>query len=295
MPRILRALLNDENRLQMAWRAVAFLAIYWIAVTLLQFPAVVLQWLLQKGASGFDFRLNTLIACLGALLATWICTAVEGTPLTSIGLLLNRRWFREFLWGALGGIALMAITALAIFLLGGFRWTRDPSGSLLGILAGIPFFLLVALKEEMLFRGYPFQRLIMNLGPWPAQILMAAFFVCYHWANPGMTGATRVWACLNIGLASILLGICYQKTKSLALPMGLHLGWDWAQGHLLGFGVSGTTGAHGFWTPVFSAKPQWLKGGSFGLEASLPCALVCMAAILLALFWKPGPAPESSQ
>ena len=49
---------------------------------------------------------------------------------------------------------------------------------------------------------------------------------------------------------------------------------------VLGFGVSGTTPTPGFWTPVFHAKPQWLTGGAFGLEASLPCAVLCLLAIV---------------
>jgi hypothetical protein len=86
-------------------------------------------------------------------------------------------------------------------------------------------------------------------------------------------------ACLNIGLASLLLGLAFLKTGSLALPIGVHLGWNWAQGPLLGFGVSGA-GQRGHWTPVFGGLPQWLTGGDFGLEASLPCAVACSAACL---------------
>jgi len=112
-----------------------------------------------------------------------------------------------------------------------------------------------------------------------------------HWGNPGMLGATKAWASLNIGLASILLGFCYLRTRSLAMPIGLHLGWNWAQGGLLGFGVSGTTDTKGLWTPVFHGKPEWLTGGPFGLEASLPCALVCGAAILLIWRWQGSPKP----
>jgi len=288
MMSILRVILDEENRLQMGWRALAFFCVYWIALILLQFPAGVLQLLLQQEASGFDHRLAVLIATLGALLATWVCTAVERVPLTSVGLRLERSWFRELLWGSLGGAALMVLTALAIFLAGGFRWAWNPQGSLLAILGGIPFYLLVALKEEVLFRGYPFQRLLANLGPWPTQLLMALVFALFHWSNPGMTGATRVWALLNISLAGLLLGLCYLKTGRLALPIGVHLGWNWAQGHLLGFGVSGTSNAQGFWKPVLADKPVWLSGGSFGLEATLSCTVVCSVAILALLLWKPG-------
>jgi membrane protease YdiL (CAAX protease family) len=107
-----------------------------------------------------------------------------------------------------------------------------------------------------------------------------------------MSGATLFWATVNIGLAAILLGLCYLKTKSLALPIGVHIGWNFTQGNLLGFGVSGTTDAKGLLQPVFHGRPEWLTGGAFGLEASLPCVIVCGAAILALVRWK-GRAAEA--
>ncbi|HJW43891.1 MAG TPA: CPBP family intramembrane glutamic endopeptidase, partial [Geothrix sp.] len=141
-------------------------------------------------------------------------------------------------------------------------------------------------------RGYPFQRLVQGAGPWVGQLVFAALFALAHWSNPGMAGATKAWATLNIGLAAILLGFCYLRTGSLALPIGVHLGWNWAQGSLLGFGVSGTTDIKGLWTPVFHGRPEWLTGGAFGLEASLPCTLICGVAILGLWRWK-GIAPSA--
>ena len=101
-----------------------------------------------------------------------------------------------------------------------------------------------------------------------------------------MEGGTRVWATINIGLAAILLGFCYLRTQSLALPIGVHLGWNWMQGSVLGFGVSGTTDFPGIWAPVLHDRPTWLTGGAFGLEASLICTLVCSAAIFALWRWR---------
>jgi len=144
-------------------------------------------------------------------------------------------------------------------------------------------------------RAIPVQRLLEGAGPWTAQGAFAALFALLHWGNPGMHGSTRAWATLTIGLSAILLGLCYLRTRSLALPIGLHLGWNWAQGSLLGFGVSGTTDTRGLWTPVFRDRPEWLTGGAFGLEASLPCALVCGLAIWVVWRWKgPGPLTGAS-
>jgi membrane protease YdiL (CAAX protease family) len=179
----------------------------------------------------------------------------------------------------------MGIAAIAIYLMGGFHWVRTPGAGIQILLRGGWMYLGVAVYEELHYRGYAFQRLMEGTGPWIAVVLGGAYFAWVHWENPGMDGSTKVWASLNIGLAGILLGLAYLKTRSLAFPVGIHLGWNWTQGTLLGFGVSGTTDP-GLLTPVFHSRPQWMTGGAFGLEASLPCAVVCAAGLLWMACWK---------
>jgi len=179
----------------------------------------------------------------------------------------------------------MGLVALTIQGVGGFHWNLRPGGSA-ALGQGAWLFLAVAFREEILFRGYPFQRLVDALGPWGTLLLTSLGFAAAHWGNPGMSGDTRVWASVNIALAGLLLGLCYLKTGRLALPIGLHLGWNWAQGSLLGFPVSGHE-VGGFLAPVLHDGPLWLTGGRFGLEASLPCALVAALAAAGLLLWKP--------
>jgi hypothetical protein len=213
------------------------------------------------------------------LALTWFCLQLEGRPLVSVGLRLDRRWAGQFLLGALGGAALLGLMALPGLLAGRVHLARNPHAGPGSLLAGAWLFLAVAFSEELLFRGYLFQRLEEGIGPWPTQGVVALLFALIHWGNPGMAGATRAWASLDLAIAGILLGLCYLRTRSLAMPIGLHLGWNWTQGTLLGFGVSGIHSG-GWWTPVFHGHHPWLTGGRFGLEASLPCAVVAAAACL---------------
>ena len=97
-----------------------------------------------------------------------------------------------------------------------------------------------------------------------------------------MTGSVKVMASINIFLASILFGLAFIQTKSLAMPIGLHFMADFVQGGVLGLGVSGTQQS-GLLIPVFSDAPAWLTGGQFGLEASLP-GLLCVVITLLLLY-----------
>jgi hypothetical protein len=73
----------------------------------------------------------------------------------------------------------------------------------------------------------------------------------------------------------------FLRTRSLAMPIGLHFMANVTQGVVLGFGVSGTT-ASGILTPRFDSAATWLTGGDFGLEASVP-GLVCVAIAIAAV------------
>ena len=99
-----------------------------------------------------------------------------------------------------------------------------------------------------------------------------------------MTGSVKLLASINIFLASILFGLAFIQTKSLATPLGLHWMANWVQGGVLGLGVSGTEQT-GLLKPLFGEAPTWLTGGQFGLEASLP-GLICVVMMLSMFFLK---------
>jgi membrane protease YdiL (CAAX protease family) len=272
-----RWFLDEQGSVRSGWKAAGFLLLLMLLGVLLS---------LGLKATGRRLGLGPWTGVLLGVLASWICLRVEGRTLSSLGLRPSGKWLRQCLAGALGGVLLMLLTALLVRGMGGFHWERTAAVGMRQLLWAAWLFLGVAFNEEIIARGYPFQRLVEGAGPWVGQLVFAGLFALAHWGNPGMHGATKLWATLNIALAAVLLGFCYLRTRSLALPIGVHLGWNWAQGSLLGFGVSGTTDIRGAWTPVFHGRPEWLTGGAFGLEASLPCALVCGAAVLALWRWR---------
>ena len=225
------------------------------------------------------------VGALACLAAAWCFLRTEGAPLSALGLRFNGRFLGHLVLGTLGGCALIVTTAGLVWFLGGLHWTRTPGVGLDTLARAGWLFLAIAAFEELLFRCYAFQRAARGLGFTGTQAAFALLFALLHWGNPGMTGAIKAWATVNIALAALLLGFCWRRTGSLALPIGVHLGWNWTQGSLLGFGVSGTA-SQGWWTPAFHGRPEWLTGGAFGLEASLPGVLVCGTAVLGLWAWK---------
>ncbi len=223
------------------------------------------------------------LSFLFVLLATWACTRLRRESLSSVGYRLDRRWLGEMTAGVSLGIGMVLLVVGAIWSTGGIGFELDSARNIGTLLIGLYVFLFVALMEETLFRGFIFQRLLDGVGIWPAQILLASLFALAHWGNPGMQGSTEFVASLDLFLGAILFGLAYLRTRSLALPVGLHLGWNWGQGYLLGFGVSGYDHA-GWWQPVFHGKAEWLTGGAFGPESSIFSPLV--SVVMIALLWR---------
>lgn len=261
-----QAFRGRDRRLRNGWWMVVFLGL----LAALLAPSVVISAHL-----GRDVTILEQIAMLA--IATAVVQALRRKSIFEVTGRPDVRWLTQFGSGAALGFLLMAAPALVLGVGGWVRWeigAVQPAaiGAALMLMAG------VAVAEELLFRGVLFQRLIGGLGVWPAQIIVGLFFVLTHLNNPGMEGATRVWAGVNIFAASILFGLAFVRTQSLALPIGLHFMANVTQGLSLGFGVSGTS-EPGLLRPVLAPGVDWLTGGAFGLEASLPGLVAVLLAV----------------
>lgn len=270
---------NDQGQLRNGWWILIFIAVF-LASQLAYHP--VSKWLQQIGA---DRSSLSPLPVVFVLAVTWICMRLRRQPLSAVGLRLDGKWLRQILYGtAFGSIQMLAVTAL-IYAAGGVAFSFDPAHGLAALVCGAWVFAWVALLEELLFRGFVFQRLVDGIGAPTALLLTAALFAIAHWGNPGMEGTTEVWASIDTALGGILLGLAYLRTGSLALPIGIHFGWNWIQGSWLGFDVSGLQQA-GWLLPQLLDKPQWLSGGTFGPEASVFAVVVDTIAVLLLWRWK---------
>lgn len=131
-----------------------------------------------------------------------------------------------------------------------------------------------AANEELLFRGYPLQTLMVAIGPWPAMVAMSSLFGLGHYFNPDAT-----WiGTLNTFLAGILLCLAYVRTRSLWFPYGIHIGWNLAIGPVFGFPVSGIT-MRSVWVSEGQGA-DWLMGGAYGPEGGFLGTGVMITAIV---------------
>jgi uncharacterized protein len=172
--------------------------------------------------------------------------------------------------GALLGLALFVVAIGLIAVFGGYR--IDGWGSVSAFVNMIGMMCAASVAEELLFRGVLFRLVERLAGTWGALGVSAVAFGALHLVNPKAT----VWGALAIAVeGGLMLAAAYAATRTLWLPIGLHLAWNVAEGGIFGVGVSGSDdGATGLVKGVLSG-PTALTGGGFGPEAGLVAILVC--------------------
>jgi len=269
--------LDRSGEVRAGWRIVLFMVAVLILGVLLIEPLSLLP-------GSLSFMGNVLILAAG-LGATWVATKfLNRKPFTAVGLALYDRTPRDFGAGCLLGFLMM--TGIFLIELGlGYAvpaW-RDlsPLDAVWVATGSLAWFGAGALGEEVLFRGYAFQTLIQALTFLPATILMAIIFALAHVQNPNVT----LLSLTNVALAGLLFSIAYMKTRSLWLPFGLHMSWNFSQTTLYGFPTSGIADASRSFVVLKQSGPDWVVGGPFGPEGGILATfalIVCTWYILKA-------------
>lgn len=233
----------------------------------------------------------TLIAVFASL---WLAGRfLDRRRFADFGLHLNRDWWIDLAFGLALGAVLMSLIFLVEWAAGWitisdtFRTASPERPFALAILSALIGFLAVGIYEELLFRGYYLKNMAEGLRPLgtTGAILLSLFissavFGIAHALNPNAS----VVSSFNIFLAGLFLALGFILTGELAIPIGLHITWNFFQGNVFGFPVSG-----GSQTTTFIAVQQGgdplLTGGAFGPEAGLVGVGAIVLGSLLTVVW----------
>ena len=283
----------ELHRLRLFWRLVLY-----VAIILLGFFGFSLLVGMTGAYALFNSRIGIGLMEIGlALLAVWATGRVlDHRAFSEFGFRFDRNWLRDLAFGLALGAFLMAIIFLLEWALGWIRisafFGTNTALSSLPTRAffwnqfgqSLIFYILAAAAEELFFRAYPFVNMVESFqnkrinrqqAAWLAVVLTSAVFGLAHLGNPHATWVST----LNILMSGIMLCLGFVYNGQAALSIGLHFTWNFFQGVIFGFPVSGTLSPANLIRIEQQGAELW-TGGAFGPEAGL----VGVAAMLIGSF-----------
>ena len=281
--------INEDGHLRSGWRLAIFAVAFFICVQISQallfwgFAAALNRSVIELSNSNWAFAAGHGAILVSATLVGWACGALfEELPLRALGCSLHRGWLRNLGLGSALGAATLFLAALLATMTRGIHFRFDTAGERAieeTLATSAILFVFAAAAEEILFRGYPLQTLTRAQLAWLGVLLTSVPFAAVHLNNPhAVPGFTFV----NTALAGVWLAVAYLRTRSLWLPLGLHWAWNWAQASLLGLPVSGIERiAPAPLLQAMNAGPDWLTGGSYGIEGGAACTLALLISTLV--------------
>ena len=179
------------------------------------------------------------------------------------------------IYGMVVGFVLMFIGFIALK----FSNLLDVTGVIYSskvVFGGFLFFILVAIAEELIFRGYVLSNFMDSFkNKYVALFLSSLLFAIFHGLNPNLSLVGFV----NLIVAGLALGITYIHTKNLWFPIFLHLSWNYFQGPIFGFEVSGLN-----FSSVIQQKVtgnELITGGNFGFEGSILITILLIGMVIV--------------
>ena len=224
----------------------------------------------------FYYELFSFVFIL-LLFIFWV-KVIEKNSLSSLGF-VKRNWLKYLVWGIVISLIQMGVIALVYQVsgIGSFVLNELSLEPLLFILGLFPFWLLQGGTEEVATRGWLLTRIASRANLPLAIAISSSLFGFLHLGNAGVT----FLSVLNIILDGFLAGLLFIYTDSIWLVVAQHGTWNYVQGNLLGFQVSGTGADASIFSFTMGSGPDWLTGGEFGAEGSIITTLVLLVSLVV--------------
>jgi uncharacterized protein len=231
-----------------------------------------------KDASPLERNLVGLVIEFVSILLVYV-VAVRLIERRRVSELALRQLPTHGIAGLIAGFLLLSTMTVLLWLMGSYHVASiNPDAVWLPSLLGMG--IATGIAEETIFRGVLYRISEEGLGTWGALAISALFFGGAHLHNPNAT----MWSALAIAIeAGILLALVFHLTRSLWMVIGLHAAWNFSEGTIYGFAVSGFN-VKGIIVPSITGS-DWVTGGKFGVEGSVVAVAVsaCISAVLLAI------------
>jgi len=282
----MRFIFVGPNGIRVGWRLLLFLVIFGAFGAVLQ--------VLARSLPAFDAAMRTTRAgtftplglfgfemanFLAAIAAMAVMAKVEHRRLGDYGLKPLRGATTRLVLGFVFGLVMVAAICTLqsverVFSLGPLVMAPEPA-----VVAGVGWlvtFLLLAVAEESVFRGYTQFTLMQATGFWPAAVALSLLFGVGHISS----ASNKVLGIVSATLLGLFSAFCLRRTGDLWLPIGIHAAFDYAEFFIF----YAPSGGHQSSAHLFGATrngPGWLTGSTIGPEASVNGLVVLAVAFIV--------------
>lgn len=276
---------SNEHRLRAGWRILIFIIFSILMSRIFSKLALSIVGDLDKTESAYWFSRGIVVIVASTLGVWFVRKYFDKKTFTSLGLRLDSLAVKDFFVGlVISGI--MIGTIFIIFLISGLLEIKEISWSGSSISAVFEillwFFgigLAVGWSEELAFRGYLLQNMKDGMGLLWAVLISCILYGLLHMSNPNST----ILSGSLIAVFGYLRIFGWLRSGQLWLSMGMHAGWDFFQGPIFGFPVSGMNTESLVKHNILG--PDWITGGSFGPEAGVAVIPVIMFGLIIMYLW----------
>jgi len=279
-------MITSAPRIKYGWlRAVLFFISFFIFIAVFDLIGIAIvssisEYSFEEYISDTDLLMENKMMLLmmvsqlfGTLFTVWLFQKfVNRESFTSIGLEFSG-YKDDFVSGLLLGIGLIVLGFGTLYIFN-FLSVASIQFSLIDQLFYLSLFAVVSLNEEIAIRGYILQNLSSSFNKYIALVLSSLVFMIMHIGNPNMSAVPL----FNLFLAGLLLGVYCIHKNNLWFPIGAHITWNYFQGPVLGFEVSGNDVDSIFIQSLNGS--ELITGGEFGFEGSIILTVLMIIGIV---------------
>jgi len=288
-----RSLFVKKTGLRAGWRFLIYVILFlvlWAAF------GVLISVTLQPAPDVFSAIaqfLGELASFLAAFFAAIIMSLIEERPVGSYGLPAQDAFGKLFWQGCIFGLIEICALIGLIAAFGGYSFGNLAlhGGELARwALFWAAFFVVVALFEEFLFRGYSLRTMAEGIGFWPAAVVLSLIFGAIHLKNSG----EDIIGSAGVVLVGLFWSFTLKRTGSLWFALGMHAAFDFGETFLFSVPDSGVV-FPGHLSNAALHGPNWITGGAPGPEASVFDFLIILSYFVVVHFAYPAtPEPRES-
>lgn len=281
--------INKDSQLRSGWKILSVFATIFISFIILSIILGIIIQIALNGAGSKSIQ-NELLKSEWATLFNVIIMdgffilipiifwkLLDKKPVRNMGLINFKEGYKDFIFGLAFGAVSITIVFAILLNFGGIALINNFSkpNITISILTGLIMFIIVGFAEEIFNRGYCMTVLNQTKNKWFVVIVSSMIFSALHAGNANV----KPLAFINIFLVGVLFAYMFLKSSNIWMPIGYHITWNYFQGNIWGFQVSGGETKGLYQTKIL--QENILNGGLFGPEGGLIVTFILLLSFIV--------------